>query len=201
MTFGLKTFIIYDIGVIFIYVGGFMDIFMPMSTTSHHNKLINTFIGDVLNLIRKKEIYALQSDCALVHWGSKKEPDFISLVNIKEIEDIDRFKSITINELYYVQPDFMLFKNNPYISNERETRTAGCPDLIVEIWSENNLNFEREFKLDLYSSSPITEHWYIEQDSNEVICYFGSDKIETQSLTNVLVTRGGIKFDLRYLAI
>ena len=47
-----------------------MDIFMPMSTTARHNKLIN------------------------------------------EIEDIDDFTKTTINDLDFVQPDFMMFKNN-----------------------------------------------------------------------------------------
>jgi len=53
----------------------------------------------------------------------------------------------------------------------------------------------------LYATSDITEHWYIEQDSNEVICYFGKNRIEGQFLSNILITRGGLKFDLRYLAV
>ena len=36
-----------------------MDIFMQMSTTERHNDLISTFIGDILPLKRKKQIYAL----------------------------------------------------------------------------------------------------------------------------------------------
>ena len=44
--------------------------------------------------------------------------------------------------------------------------------------------------------------WYImEQDSNEVACYFGRNRIDDQSLTDILVTRDGLKFDLRYLAV
>jgi Uma2 family endonuclease len=179
-----------------------MDIYMPMSTTSRHNKLINTFIGEVLDLSRKKEIYALQSDCALVHWGFKsRRDDFKYLVDIDDLDDVDDFIKATINDLDFVQPDFMLFKKNKYLCNERETRTAGCPDLIIEIWSKDNSKAERNFKVDLYSSSPVTEHWYIEQDSNEVICYSGRDKLESQSLLDVLVTRGGLEFDLRYLAV
>ena len=178
-----------------------MGIIMPMPTTIRHNKITMTISSAVINLLRKNEVHALQEECALVHWGCQKEAKFISLIDIKEIEDISDFTKITINELDYVQPDFVLFKNNSYLCNERETRTAGCPDLIVEVWSESNSKAEREFKLDLYSSSPITEHWYIEQDANEVICHFGGNKIENQSLTDILVTRDGLKFDLRYLAI
>jgi len=174
---------------------------MPMSTTGRHNRITGTLFGSVVDLLRKKEAYALHEECALVHWGYKGKPDFKELVDITGIDDIDIFTKITINELDYVQPDFILFKKNPYLYNERETKIAGYPDLIIEVWSEGNSKIEREFKLDLYSSSATTEHWYIEQDSNEVICYLGSNKIENQSLTNTLITLDGLKFDLRYLAI
>jgi len=56
----------------------------------------------------------------------------------------------------------------------------------------------------LFKDNPylkITEHWYIEQNSNEIICYLGSSRIENQTLSDILVTRNGLKFDLRYLAI
>ena len=179
-----------------------MDNIMPMATTGRHTRLTSTFFGRILDLMEKKEIYALQEENALVHWGKKgKNGDFKYLVDIDDIDNVDDFLKITINELDYVQPDFFLFKNNKYLHNERETRIAGYPDLIVEVWSKDNSKIEREFKLELYSTSPITEHWYIDQDSNEVICYLGNSRIENQCLTDVLVTRGGLKFDLRYLAI
>jgi hypothetical protein len=178
-----------------------MDNIMPMSTTIRHNRITMTISGAIIDLLRKKEVFALQEECALVHWGYKQKNDLTKLVNISEIDDIDKFKKITINRLDYVQPDFMLFEKNPYLYNEYETRTAGYPDLIIEVWSDGNDKSDREFKLNLYSTSPITEHWYIEQDSNEVECYLGNGKIENQSLLDVLVSRGGLKFDLRYLAI
>ena len=178
-----------------------MSVYMPMSATGRHSRLLMTISSAVIELLRKKEAYAVQEECALVHWGYKGKSDFKELVKIPEIEDKDSFIETIINELDYVQPDFLLFKNNPYLCNENETKIAGCPDLIVEVWSKGNIKAEREFKLDLYSTSPITEHWYIEQDSNEVVCYLGKNRLENQSLFNVLVTCGGIKFDLRYLAI
>jgi hypothetical protein len=181
-----------------------MGVYMPMSTTGRHIRISGTFFGTVLDLLRKKEVYALQEECALVHWGYKGKSDLKKLVDVSntdEIGDIDEFVKITINELDYVMPDFILFKNNKYLHNDRETKIAGCPDLIVEVWSKANLKDEREFKLALYSSSPAVEHWYIEQDSNEVTCFLGRDKIENQSLIDILITQGGIKFDLQYLAI
>ena len=178
-----------------------MGIIMPMSTTGRHNRITGTIFGRILDLLEKKEVYALHEEGALVHWGQKNKNDLIKLVDIKDIDDVEDFTKITINELDYVQPDFFLYKKNLYLHNERETKVAGYPDLIIEVWSKDNTNFDRELKLNLYSSSPITEHWYIDQDSNDVICYLGREKIENQSLQNVLVTRDGLKFDLRYLAV
>ena len=94
-----------------------------------------------------------------------------------------------------------MFKNNPYLENRRETRTAGFPDLIIEVWSDGNSAFERARKHSLYSSSPVTEHWYIDQDKNTIECFFGATKLPEQNLKNLLITQGNIMFDLRYLAL
>ena len=177
-----------------------MDMFMPMATTTRHNRLINTFIGDVINLSRKEEIYALQSDCALVFWGQKKEPQLTELVDISKISDMERFLDVEIEHLDYIQPDFMYFKDNLFLENDKNLRIAGQPDLIVEIWSDGNAQAEKNFKMLLYKSSPITEHWYIEQDLNKVECYIGSKQLPEQCLTSILRTQKGLEFDLRYLA-
>ena len=178
-----------------------MNDYMPMATTIRHNKITTTLSSAVIEFLKKQELLALQEECALVHWGLKKEQGFKNLVDINIIDDIEEFRKFTIYELEFVKPDFLIFKKNKYICNERETRTAGYPDLIVEVWSDSNDKTEKDFKFDLYSTSPVTEHWYIEQDSNEVICYHGVNRIDNQYLTNVLVTLDGLKFDLRYLAI
>jgi Uma2 family endonuclease len=178
-----------------------MDIYMPMSTTKRHNEVINTFVGDILPLRRKREAHAFSEQCALVYWGTKDLPVGFTLVNLEEIEDIERFTNIIIMELHYVQPDFMLFKSNPYLENKYRTRTAGQPDLIVEVWSESNSKNDRAFLQNLYATSPITEHWYIEQDSNQIQCYIGKEQLPDQYLTDILVTQKGLEFDLRYLAV
>ena len=180
-----------------------MDIYMPMSmsTTVRHNKIVTTLMNRIFNRVESGEIHALQEECSLAYWGKNTEPTSVSLVAVKEIEDLQRFKEITIEDLYYVQPDMMVFKSNPYIENNRKTKTAGQPDLIIEVWSEGNSKQERDFKKYLYSTSDITEHWYIEQDSNEVDCYWGVNRLKNQSLADILHTRGGLEFDLRYLAV
>ena len=120
---------------------------------------------------------------------------------MNKIKDKEYFSKDVITELEYVKPDFMIFKNNSYISNAKQTRTAGQPDLIAEVWSLGNTDDDRAFLQNLYATSDVTEHWYIEQDSNEVICYLGRNRLENQFLTDILVTRGGLQFDLRYLAL
>ena len=178
-----------------------MDIYMPMSTTVRHNRITQTLIGRLLNEIENNKLHALSEECSLVHWGRISEPSSISLVDIKKIENLEIFKETIIEDLYYVQPDLMVFKSNPYVENKRQTKTAGQPDLIVEVWSDGNSKDDRDFKKYLYSTSGVTEHWYIAQDSNEVTCYYGEKRLENQCLMNVLATRGGLNFDLRYLAI
>jgi len=179
-----------------------MDAYMPMSTTRRHNKIINEFIRKISGIDNFDEVDILTSECALAHWGSKRKPDDICrLVDVGSVANIEHFTKITINHLEYVQPDFILFRNNQFIVNEFETITAGCPDLIVEIWSESNSKPEKEFKFNLYSSSDKTEHWYIEQGSNKVTCFIGKETLPAQSLLNILRTNKGIEFDLRKMAI
>ena len=177
-----------------------MDIYMPIATTDRHSDIVSTFMGDILPLKRKKQVHALQEQCPLVYFGTKDLPTGFELVDAKNISDVERFID-NIIELEYVQPDFILFKDNPYLKNKKGTRTAGQPDLIVEVWSETNTANIRAFLKQLYATSPITEHWYIEQDSNEIQCYVGKERISNQNLNNVLVTQKGLEFDLRYLAI
>ena len=55
--------------------------------------------------------------------------------------------------------------------------------------------------MDMYMPMAATEHWYIEQDSNTVECYIGEEKIADKSLKDILRTKSGLEFDLRYLAL
>jgi Uma2 family endonuclease len=176
-----------------------MDAYMPMATTDRHNKFVATLMNRIFARVESGELHALQEQCPLVHLGTKDLPAGFELVDVNDIKNADDFLE-NITELEYVKPDFMLFDKNPYIKNKKGTRTAGQPDLIVEIWSDSNTDNNRAFLKKLYSSSPVTEQWYIEQNSNDVQCYMGKERLSDQYLTNVLVTQKGIEFDLRYLA-
>ena len=95
-----------------------MDIYMPMSTTVRHNKITMTLAGTILDLLRKKRVHALQEECALVYYRTKKLPNGFHLVDVKSLEDVKHFTDDVINELDYVNPDFVLYKNNPYLENK-----------------------------------------------------------------------------------
>ena len=178
-----------------------MDNLVQMSTTGRHNMILQSLIGTIYDLIKKREVFARQEQYSIVYWGSKKRPSSnISLVRVEDIEDIEKFKNGTIYELDYVQPDFVLFKDNKNITDSRDLRTAGQPDLIVEVWSGGNTKSDRAFLCELYATSDITEFWQVEQDSNTVKCSIGAMKLPEQSLANVLRTQKGLEFDLRYLA-
>lgn len=180
-----------------------MEIY-SMATTRRHNKITSTITGEIFSryrdLVEKGFLLPSSEEVALVHHGSMKE-SFLQLVDINAIKDRNYFVEHTINDLEYVQPDFFMFKDNPYLENKRETRTAGFPDLIIEVWSEGNFAYERSQKLSLYSSSPITEHWYIDQDKNTVECHLGNTRLPDQNLKEILITRDNIMLDLRYLAL
>lgn len=179
-----------------------MDISMPMLTTMRHNRITCSLWSCIFDMLKRNEVNALQEVCALGYWGYREKiGEQTLLVNIDELKDIPKFTTRTINVLSCVYPDFFLFKDNRYISNDLTTRYAGFPDLIVEVWSDSNTEADRAFKYNLYSTSEKTEHWYIDQEGNEVECFIGARKLTSQSLKNILETQNGIKFDLRYLAI
>jgi Uma2 family endonuclease len=107
-----------------------------------------------------------------------------------------------LDDLEFIEPDFMLFYKNSYMQNKRGTRIAGYPDLIVEVWSDSNTKADKEQKFAIYSNSDnITEHWYINQESNDVTCYIGQNQLESQSLERPLKTKSGLIFDLTDIAL
>ena len=142
-----------------------------------------------------KTHYPFKDNVALVYSGGKSAPFLTKLL------DASKFDFYPDKRFNSIEPDFMLFRNNKFLLNKNETRVLGQPDLIVEIWSDSNDENERSFKHNLYSSSEITEHWYITQDSNEVICYLGETLLSSQYLNKLLITQSGLEFDLRRLAL
>jgi hypothetical protein len=179
-----------------------MDNLVQMSTTGRHNKFIGTLVSRIFPLVENNEASIFHEQYSIVYYGSRrKTSDYHCLVDIAEIDDINKFLDRTIYELDFIQPDFVVFKDNKYITDSRDLRTAGQPDLIVEVWSDGNTKSDKIFLRNLYATSEKTEFWQIEQNSNTVECSLGAIKLSEQSLKNILKTQKGLEFDLRYLAI
>ena len=183
-----------------------MDYLMEMGTLGRHNEIITEIVGKLFGLVeQRRDIRIWHENYPLVYWGKRTEPDTLALIDISQIEDMQAFRENVMNILRRVEPDFMLFDRNAYVENsaadKNRSRVAGFPDLIIEIWSEENTKADREFKKFLYATSPVTEHWYIEQESNEVECYLGERTLPKQYLTDILRTQNGIEIDLRYMAL
>lgn len=173
---------------------------LTFGTTARHNELLCTFFASILEKRKKNQLRAFQEQCSLVYWGERNILQDVALVDICSLKCVKNFVENIIYDLSVIQPDFLVFQNNKYLTNERETRFAGIPDLIVEVWSESNTEQEIDFRHKLYAKSG-TEHWYLTQDSNIVNCWLGEKQLSEQSLTQILITQTGLEFDLRYLAI
>jgi len=147
---------------------------------------------------RELGVKIFQEETALVHYGHRKNNiDSLSLVDIAQIDNID-----TLDYLGVVQPDFMLFRYNKFLWNEKETRIAGYPDLIVEVWSQSDSKQDREAKFLIYSNSNNkTEHWYLEQDSNIISCFMGKHKLQDKRLNEAIASNCGVTFDLTHVQI
>ena len=174
---------------------------MEMGSTIRHGRLLGLLENSILELFFAKKLEHFSESASLVYWGKKKVPKSCELVDISAISDIEDFTKSTINMLGLVTPDYMHFNSNKFIVNDNETIIAGFPNLIVEIWSKSNVDFDRDFLKYLYSTSDTTEHWYIDQDSNIVECWHGTERIKDQNLAHILRTQDNVEFDLRYLAL
>ena len=172
-----------------------MDLILA-PTTERHTHLVSSFFGNVMGKLARKELLPLQENNALLYEGSLLDNLTGKLIDVKDLkeEGIDW-------DLNLVYPDFMIFKDNKYFRNLKGTKFIGCPDLIVEVWSESNTSIDKTLKFNLYSSSDKTEHWYITQDSNIIECWKGSLKLSEQNMNNILLTQSGLKLDIRHLAL
>ena len=178
-----------------------MNHVLEMGTTIRHNNIISDIWSDIKfkfkELYKSRQIFLFQEQIALCYYGEPRDISSLALIDIND----SFFKPKSINLYNVVYPDLMMLDASTCFLNDNETRVAGKPSLIVEVWSDSNSPQHRLLKQALYATSDNTEHWYIEQDSDEVICMFGKNELDTQSLKNILITQGNIEIDLRHLAM
>ncbi|MCL1997512.1 MAG: Uma2 family endonuclease [Turicibacter sp.] len=132
---------------------------------------------------------------ALAYEGNHLQPNYAIAPKLYNVNH-ETIAAEILQESRYIQPDFMLFHRNKFQSSDATYKIAGCPDLIVEVWSNSNTKQERELLSNLYSTSEATEFWQIEQEDNVVVCSMGSRKLQEQSLTRPLHTQAGLVLDL-----
>ena len=163
-----------------------------------HTHLVGTLYYKYMSQFDDDDLFKTHSpfkdNVALVFGGHRRASASAFLFDASEFTDFP------LSKLSTIEPDFMFFRENKFLINQKQTRVLGQPDLVVEIWSPSNDETERSFKYDLYSSSPVTEHWYISLEDDEVFCYYGEEQLESQNLNKPLVTRKNISLDLTRFA-
>jgi Uma2 family endonuclease len=165
-----------------------------MATTDRYSDLVDGFTGNMYLAKKKGDLTYWSSTVALVY------TDEYNLINVNEISRAEENKlGRQLTKMRFVEPDVMVFKENAFISNLNGTRKAGCPDLIVEVWSDDNNAEHRQKKFEIYQSSATTEHWYLEQRSDIVKCFKGEIRLPDQHLKNILKTQNGLEFDVSEL--
>ena len=186
------------------YLDKITDEYFALPATKRHHRILSAIEKNLDEFAYDDRFFLSREAASLVHYGSDKNRSRyseMSLVDLDEVEDTEKFRKMVMNDLYWVEPDIVLFTTNRFIENETETRVAGFPNLVIEVWSTSNTLFDRQKKFDIYRTGASTEHWYIEQDSNIVRCFMGNTRLDDKNIKDVLCTSGGICIDIRRLAL
>ena len=167
---------------------------LTMGTTVRHMEILDAFtIFSDKKKQQDPKINTGREQIALVN-------NFDKLIDLSELTELDLRKVINnLGKLKYTYPDFMIFQDNPIIISNNETRYAGIPDLIVEVWSKANSKADREQKLSLYRTNK-SELWEIDQDSPIITCWDKNGKMYQQHMNKPVKTPWGEEIDLTKLA-
>ena len=163
---------------------------LTMGNTVRHMTLLDWITIYAVNKKQKDHNFSYgREQIALVeNHGALIDIESLNHDQVKKVRD-------NISKLKFTYPDFMIFKNNPIIINDKKTRYAGTPDLIIEIWSDANLEKDREEKRNLYRTNK-SEFWEFEQDSPKVICWNKDGKVYEQLMDKPIITPWGDEIDL-----
>ena len=166
---------------------------MTMGTTIRHMKILDWFSGFAIKEQEKDYFVYAREQIALVE-------NYGVLIDVSELTDEQRQKVRNVmGKMRYTYPDFMIFKNNPVIINNQETRYAGIPDLIIEVWSQKNSESEKEQKRKLYRTKK-SEFWEFNQDSPKVLCWAQDGTKYEQFMDKPMRTPWSEEFDLTSLS-
>ncbi|MCL1997759.1 MAG: hypothetical protein FWG65_03230 [Turicibacter sp.] len=171
--------------------------FLEMSAPHRrHSELVTEMLFELRDNFPNYKPFLKKEDAGLCYEPNPLECLAPTLIDITKIEDTKMLNSCST-----FIPDILLFDKNEKMLSEDGFKIAGYPDLIIEVWSKWNDKKERWSKKYAYSTGKNTEHWYLTQNSNKIECWFEDEQLPNKSLKKVLVTQGGLKLDLRELAL
>jgi len=164
-----------------------------MGTTHRHMRILSfldkLFIEKDLN----NELLYGREQIALVRNKGK-------LIDVSTLNDSQQsVVNQHMNAMRIIYPDFMIFKDNPFIFNENKTRIAGVPDLTIEVWSPFNKEAEKVEKRNLFIAKN-SEFWEIEQNSIQILCWRSDGTSYYQYLDEPVITPWQETLDLSPLA-
>jgi Uma2 family endonuclease len=73
-----------------------------------------------------------------------------------------------------VQPDFCLIRRDR-ASMIYDKRIRGVPDLIAEILSPSNSDYDTDTKRHLYARAGLPEYWIVRPATRDLLCYWQPD--------------------------
>ncbi|MCL2015768.1 MAG: Uma2 family endonuclease [Defluviitaleaceae bacterium] len=171
--------------------------YLQMSTPhERHNEMTEVIGGELYILSKQTKMYLRTENKGLCYEPNPLNSNLPRLIDVENITD-----AAELNDFETFIPDILVFNKNKKMLSENTTKIAGYPDLVIEVWSKWNDKKERLRKQISYSTGKNTEHWYLTQNSNKIECWFEDKQLPNKSLKKVLTTQGGLKLDLRELAL
>jgi len=167
---------------------------LTMGTTRRHMKILDVFTAFFVNKQEEEpDLQTAREQIALVENGRELiDLSELTVLGLQEVKN-------KMGELDHTYPDFMIFKENPVLMNNTESRYAGIPDLIIEVWSKTNHESEREQKRALYCTNK-SEFWEIEQNSPIINCWNKEGQMYQQQMDAEVKTPWGELINLTSLA-
>ncbi|MCL1988094.1 MAG: Uma2 family endonuclease [Firmicutes bacterium] len=170
-----------------------------MAVYPRHSKILER-IGNVMGIDYSSQLWTnsmalYRENSALAYKGDLRFFEGFPSPQLYNVND-NFISEDLLAESRFVQPDYMIFYENKVQESDKTYKMAGCPDLIIEVWSNSNTADDRLRLCSLYSTSETSEFWQFEQNSNTVLCSKGKNNLPSQSLTNLLFTQNGLKLDL-----
>ena len=167
---------------------------MVKETSQRHMYILDYF--SIFALTRSLEDYDF-------HYGREQialVENYEALIDISKLTDAQRQKLRKVmSKMKYIYPDFMIFKDNPIIINRSETRYAGIPDLIIEVWSDIDSEDQKKYKRNLYCTQK-SEYWEIEEYSPKIVCWNKDGTKYEQFMDKPLLLPWGEELDLSELS-